>query len=132
MCKKPCFTLPFNKQHGKWAQTLFKSEPPHLYHIYWSLGRQLSLGKSLLVICKILRVFANTFTTDDKNSLINRDNLTRPIPTQLSHKQKGFPQFVAAFAKCRLNFEHFWEKSDTRSQYICEITDSEKRDWIYD
>ena len=30
MSKKPCFTGPFEKQHGKRAKTLFKSEPQHL------------------------------------------------------------------------------------------------------
>ena len=29
-------------------------------------------------------------TADDKYSLLNRDNLTQPIPTQLSQKQNAF------------------------------------------
>ena len=32
-------------------------------------------------------------TADDKYFLLNRDNLTQTIPTQLSQKQKGFSQF---------------------------------------
>ena len=35
--KKCRFRAPFNKQHGKRAQTLFKSERQHFYHFYWSL-----------------------------------------------------------------------------------------------
>ena len=49
-------------------------------------------------------------TADDKYSLLNRDNLTQPIPTQLSQKQKAFAQFFLAFWKCTLNFENFQKK----------------------
>ena len=44
--------------------------------------------KSLLVIQKILRLFLHTLTVDDKDYLLNRDNLTQPIQMQLSQKQK--------------------------------------------
>ena len=54
-------------------------------------------------------------TADDKYSLLNRDNLTQPIPTQLSQKQKAFSQFFLAFSKCTLNFEHFQKKDDPHS-----------------
>ena len=45
---------------------------------------------SLLVICKILGLFVNTLTADDKYSLLNRDSLTQSIETLLSQKQKTF------------------------------------------
>ena len=45
---------------------------------------------------------------------------------QLSHKQKTFCQFLAAFLKSSLNFAHFQEKDDSPSPDISEITDSEK------
>ena len=54
-------------------------------------------------------------TADDKYSLLNRDNLTQPIPTQLSQKQKSFFQFFAAFSKSTLNFEHLQKKDDLHS-----------------
>ena len=54
-------------------------------------------------------------TTDDKYSLLNRDNLTQPIPTQLSQKQKAFPQLFLAFSKSPLTFEHFQKKGDPHS-----------------
>ena len=41
-------------------------------------------------------------TADDKYSLLNRDNLTQPIPTQLSQKQKAFFRFFLAFSKSKL------------------------------
>ena len=39
----------------------------------------------------------NTFTADDKYSLLKRDNLTQPIQMQLSQKQKIFLNFVLYF-----------------------------------
>ena len=49
-------------------------------------------------------------TADDKYSLLNRDNLTQPIPTQLSQKQKACFEFYLAFSKSTLNFEHLQKK----------------------
>ena len=54
-------------------------------------------------------------TADDKYSLLNRDNLTQPIPTQLSQKQKAFAECFLAFSKSTLNFEHFQKKYDLHS-----------------
>ena len=54
-------------------------------------------------------------TADDKYSLLNRDNLTEPIPTKLSQKQKAFFQFFPAFSKSTLTFEHFQKKDDPHS-----------------
>ena len=34
MSRKLRFGVPFDKQHGKWVQNLFKSAPQDLYHIY--------------------------------------------------------------------------------------------------
>ena len=50
--------------------------------------------KSLLVIHKILRLFANTFIVDDKHYLLNRDGLTQPIQTQLDQKQKKISESI--------------------------------------
>ena len=75
----------------------------------------MSLKKSILVICKILRLFVKTFTGDDKYSLLNRDSLTESILMQLSQKQRTFSQLFSAVLKSRLNFEHFLEKADPHS-----------------
>ena len=111
--KKSLFRGSFEKQHGKCAQTLLKCQGQLLYHIYWSLWRQLSYKKSLLVICKISRLFINTLSADGKYSLLNRDNLTQPIQMQLSRKQKTFSVFFSAFLKSNLNFEHIQKKKMT-------------------
>ena len=97
----------FKKEHGKCAQTLLKCQGQLLYHIYWSLLRQLSCKKSLLVICKISRLFINTLSVDGKYSVFNRENLTQPVQMQLSRKEKTFSSFFSAFLKSSLNFERF-------------------------
>ena len=66
-------------------------------------------------------------TADDKYSLLNRDNLTQPIPTRLSQKKKAISQLFLAFSKSTLNFEHFQTKDDLHSLNISYITHSEKR-----
>ena len=80
----------------------------------------------MLVLCKILRLFFNTFGDDDKYSLLYRDKLTQPIQILLSQKQKTFSRFSSAFLKCTVNFEHFQKKDDSNSHCISEITVSEK------
>ena len=52
---------------------------------------------SLLVIYKIVRLFVNALTTDDKHYLLNRDNLTQPIQMKLSQNQKNFSDFFCVF-----------------------------------
>ena len=64
----------------------------------------------MLVLCKILRLFVNTLTADDKYSRLNRNNLTQRIHILLSQKKKTFSQFFAPFLKSILNFEHFQKK----------------------
>ena len=71
--------------------------------------------KSVLVIRKILRLFFNTFTADDKHYLLNSDNLGELIQMQLSQKQKTFCQFSFAFLKSLLNYKHLPKKGDPHS-----------------
>ena len=66
-------------------------------------------------------------TADDKYSLLNRNNLTQPIPTQLSQKQKAFFEFYLAVSTSTLNFDHLQKKDDLHSWNISYITHSEKR-----
>ena len=77
-------------------------------------------------MCKILGLFVNTLTTDEKYSLLNRDNLTEP--NQMRHLRKQIlSQFVCPFSKSRWNFECFEQKDDPQSLCIFEITDCQKR-----
>ena len=67
------------------------------------------------MIHKILRLFFNTLTVNDKHYLLNRDNLTQPIQMLLTEKQKTFSEFFFAVLKSILNFKHFPKKDDPRS-----------------
>ena len=124
--KRSRFEGSFGKQHGKRAKTLLKFEWQHLYHIYWSLWRTLTRKNSLLVICKISKLFPNTLSADGKYSLLNWDNLTQHIQIKLSQKQKTFSEFFSMFLKSSLNLEHFHKKNDSRSWGISDIMASEK------
>ena len=66
--------------------------------------------KSLLEAWKFFSRFFNTFTVDDKYSLISRDNWMQTIQKHLSQKQKIFFEFFSAFFESALNFEHFQKK----------------------
>ena len=127
---KSRFKGSFAKQHGKRTQALLKFSWQHLYHIYCLQWTQLTCKKSLLVICKISRLFPNTLNADGKYSLLNRDNLTQTIQMQVSRKQKTFPEFFSAFLKSTLTFELFQKKDDSHTWGIFEITDSEKHGYI--
>ena len=52
----------------------------------------------------MLRLFLNTFTADDKYSLLDRDNFTQPIQIQVSQKPKTSSNSFATVLKYRLNF----------------------------
>ena len=91
------------------------------------MGRQLNCKKSLLVICKILRLFVNILSAVEKYSLPNREYLTQPIQVELSSKQNTFPVFFSSFSKSELNFEHFRKKDDPHSFFTSEATACEKR-----
>ena len=82
----------------------------------------------MLVLCKILKLFFDTLTDDDKYILLYRDNLMQPIQILLSEKRRTFSQFFSAFLKSTLNFEHFQKKDDPHSRCISQITVSEKGD----
>ena len=97
MSKKSRFRGPFDKQHGKRAQTLLKYAWHDLYHIDWSQPSQLSWKKSLLLTWEILGLLVDTLATDEKYPVLNRDNLTIPIQMQLSEKQNMIIQFLLHF-----------------------------------
>ena len=66
--------------------------------------------KSLLETSKFFSGFLNTFTADDKYSLISRHNWMQTIQMHLSQKQKVFSEFFTAFFQFALNFEYFQKK----------------------
>ena len=69
----------------------------------------------MLALCKILGLFVNTLTDDDKYSLLYRDNLTQQIQILLSQKRKTFSKLSSEIFKPTLNFQHFQKKDDPHS-----------------
>ena len=64
----------------------------------------------MLVLCKILALFVNTLSEDDRYCLLYKDNLLQRIQILLSQKIRTFSQFFSAFLKSTLNFERFQKK----------------------
>ena len=64
----------------------------------------------MLVLCKILGLFLNTLSEDDRYCLLYKDNLLQPIQILLSQKQKTFSEFFSPFLKSTLSFERFQKK----------------------
>ena len=87
----------------------------------------MSRKKSVLVKHKALKLFVNTLSTDDKYSLLKRDNLMEPIRTILSQKQKLFDELFLKFLKSALNLKYFQKKDDPHSLFLSENTHSGKR-----
>ena len=75
---------------------------------------------------KILRLFVDTLTVDDKHYLLNRDNLSQRFQMQLSQKQKNFLNFFFEFLKSLLNFENLVTKYEPHSWCIFGNTVPEK------
>ena len=73
------------------------------------------------MIHKILRLFVNTLTFDEKHYLLNRDNLTQPIQMQLSEKRKNFSQVSFPFLNSLVNFKHLSTKDDLIADVFPEI-----------
>ena len=82
--------------------------------------------KSLLFVCKVLKLLLKALTGRDKYSLRDRDNLQQPFQMQLSQKEEIFSEFFLGFLKCRLNSEHFPNIEEPLSWFISEIKDAEK------
>ena len=115
MSKKSSFRRHFGVRHGQREEGPLKSGGHHFQYSYWSLWRQLDSKKSLLLICKVWKVFVNALTARDKYSLRNRKNLMQPTHGRLSQKQEKLSWFFFPFLKCTLNFKHFPKKGDTHS-----------------
>ena len=78
------------------------------------------------MIYKIVRLFVDALIADDKQYLLNRDNLTEPIQMQLSQKQNTFSQFTLSILKSILNLKYFPKKKNPHSWFISEIKGSKK------
>ena len=84
----------------------------------------------MLVLCKFLTLLVKTLTDDERYFLLYRENLIQPIQILLSEKRKTLSEFLSAFLKSTLNFEHFQKKDDPHSRCISQITVSKKGELI--
>ena len=64
---------------------------------------------------QIRKTVFNTLIAHNKQYLLNRDNLTKPIQMGLSQKQKTFSELFVAILKSILNFKHIPKKDDPHS-----------------
>ena len=67
------------------------------------------------MIQKILRLFVNILTVDEKHYMVNRDNLTRPVQIQLYQKEKTVFELFFTFFESILNFKYLPTKDDLHS-----------------
>ena len=74
---------------------------------------------------KIVRLLVQGLTVDEKDYLLNRDNLTGPIQAQLSQQLKFF-LFFFPFLKSLFNFKHLPKKDEPHSSCISGNSGSEK------
>ena len=90
--KKLSFITPFDTQHVKASQILWKSRWERFYHVFPSFLGKFILKMSPLLLGEILRVFVNTLTSDGKYPVLHCENSPLPIQMQLSGKRKTLSQ----------------------------------------
>ena len=73
------------------------------------------------MIQKILALFVNTLTVDEKRYLLTRGKLTQTIEIQLSQKQKIFFELFFSFLKTLLHFKHLPKKLTLIADLLPEI-----------
>ena len=79
---------------------------------------------------KILELFVNTLTTDDKYSSRNIQNLTQQLETTMSQKQKTFYGIFIRYVKSRTSSDDFVKKGESTSLSIYDIIDAEKSGYL--
>ena len=98
--RKSCFRRPFGNQRVNGFQTPLKIARHHYYPFFPWIQGKLSWKKTALLWSKILRLFANTLTADDKYSCRNMQNFLQKLQTLLSQTHKTFSWYFIPFLKC--------------------------------
>ena len=124
--RRSVFKTPFDNQRVNGLQTPLKVARHHYYPFFPWISDKLSWKKTALLWSKILRLFANTLTADDKNPCRNMKNFLQQLQTLLSEKLKTFSRFVIAFLKCAWNLEDFEKKDECPSLISSEVIVSER------
>ena len=123
--RRSCFKTRFGNQRVNGFQTPLKVARHHYYPFFPWISDKLNWKKTALLLSKILRLFPNTLTADDKNPCRNMQNFLPQLQALLSEKRKIFSEFFIAFLKCAWNLEHFEKKDECPSLIISEIIVSE-------
>ena len=124
--RRSFFRTAFRNQRVKGFQTALKVATHHYYSFSSWISGKLSWKKTALLWSKILRLFANTLTADDKYSCRIIQKFPPQFQTLLSEKWKTFSGFFIAFPKCAWNLEHFEKMDGCPSLIISEIIVSER------
>ena len=98
--RKSCFRTPFGNQRVNGFQTPLKVARHHYYPLFIWFSGKLSWKKTALLWSKILRLFANTLTADDKYSCRKMQNFLQQLQKPLSQKPNTFSGFLIPFLKC--------------------------------
>ena len=124
--RRSCFRTPFGNQRVKGFQAPLKVARHHYYPFLAWIPGKLSWKKTAFLWLKILILFVNTLTADDKYSCRNMQNFVQQLQTLLSKKWKTLSGFFIAFLKCSWNSEHSEKKDECASLIISEIIVSER------
>ena len=124
--RRSCFRTPFGNQRVNGFQTPMKVGTHHYYPLFPWISGKLIWKKTALLWSKILGLFANTLTADDKYSCFYMQNFLQQIQTLLYQKRKTLSRFFIAFLKCAWNLETFEKKDGCASLIISEIILSER------
>ena len=79
---------------------------------------------------KILELFVNTLTTDDKYSSPNIQNLTQQLQETMSQKQRIFYRVFTTYVKSRRSSDDFVKKDESTSLSFYDIIDAEKSGYL--
>ena len=124
--RRSVFKTPFDNQRVNGLQTPLKVARQHYYPFFPWISDKLSWKKTALLWSKILRLFVNTMTTDDKYSCRNMQNFLPQLQTLLSEKRKTVSGFFITYLKFAWNSEHFEKKDECPSVIISEFIVSER------
>ena len=123
--RRSCVRTPFGNQRVNGFQTPLKVARHQYYPFLPWIPGKLSWKKTALLWSYILRLYANTLTSDDKYSCRNMQNFLQQLQTLLFQKRKTFSGYFIPFLKCAWNLEHFEKKDEFSSLIISEINPSE-------
>ena len=125
--RRSCFRTPFGSQRVNGFKTPLKLARHDYYPFFPWISGKVSRKQTALLWSYILRLFANTLTTDDKFSFRNMQNFLPHLQTLLSEKRKSFSGFFSEILKCAWNFQHLEKKNESPNLLISEIIVSERR-----